>query len=238
MSRPLLQDDGSGRIHAELAQLAQWGPREAGPVRATFGPRTSWALILPWLVVGVVLLGAAYPVNPDFFPVSALVLLVIFGGGALAAWLWTRAQRTRVAEHALVLGSAKKVVPYATIDPGRVAVSSAVSGLGRHFHSGGVRILQSRGSVAVINGLNPDPSATSPHLPPSSVPSPFCEWGLSGEPAEVLAALEQAMRDAGYPATGMTELARSRTFAPPKTHPATDVLLQRRALDPPVGVPG
>ncbi len=234
VSRALLQDDGSGRIHAELAALARWSRQDAGEVTATFAPNPPWILTLPWLVLGLVLLVAAFPVNPQFFPVAAAIILVIFGGTALAAWLWARSQKTRVARHALLVGARRQVIPFATIDPARVAVSTRVRYLGRHFHSGGIRILQSQGATAIINGLNPDPGATSPHLPPSSVPSPFCEWGLAGEPAEVLAALEAAMVADGYPAHGLAQRAQSRTFTPPKAHPAQDLLLQRRALDPPL----
>lgn len=230
----LLQDDGSGRIHAELAQMARWSRQDAGQVVATFTPNPPWLLTLPWLAIGLVLLVVALPLNPAFFPVSAAIIIVIFGGTALLAWCWARSQKTRIAERALILGSRQRVIPFATIDPGRVAIATRVRGLGRHFHSGGTRILQSQGATAVVNGLNPDPGATSPHLPPSSVPSPFCEWGLAGDPVEVLGALEVAMAHAGFPARGMAERARARTFTPPSQHPAQDLLVQRRALDPPL----
>lgn len=232
MTASLLQDDGSGRIHAELAAMARWTRQDAGPVVATFSPNPPWLLTLPWLVIGLLLLAVALPLNPQFFPVSAAIIVVIFGGTALAAWLWARSQKTRVAERALIVGSRRQVIPFATIDPGRVAIATRVRYLGRHVHSGGTRILQSQGATAVVNGLNPDPGAKSPHLPPSSVPSPFCEWGLAGDPVEVLTALERAMVAAGFPAHGMAERARARTFTPPKEHPAQDILVQRRALDP------
>lgn len=230
----LVRDDGSGRIHAELAQLARWSQQDAGRVVATFTPNPPWYLTLPWLVIGLMLLVGAYPLNPKFFPVSAAIILAIFGGTALLAWLWARSQKTRVAERALLLGPRRRVIPFATIDPGRVAISTRVRNLGRHFHSGGTRILQSQGPVAVVNAHNPDPGASSPHLPPSSVPSPFCEWGLSGDPIEVLTAVESAMVHAGFPAQGMTQRAQERTFTPASSHPPQDLLVQRRALDPPL----
>lgn len=236
--RPLLQDDGSGSLHRQLAELSVWHPRDAGRVTNTFTPNPPWWLTLPWVLLGLVLLVLAYPLNPDFFPVAALVIVVIFGGVALAAWLWARSQKTRIAEHALLLGPRRRVIPYASIDPGRVAIATRTRYLGRHIHSGGTRVLQSQGAVAVINGLNPDPSASSPHAPPSTVPSPFCEWGLSGEPLAVLSVLEAAMVVDGWPAHGMTERAQAHTFTPQKPHPADDVLRQRRALDPPIGVRG
>lgn len=237
VTQPLLTDDGTGRIQAELARLSSWTPKDAGPIRATFSPNPPWWLTLPWLLTAAVLTVLAYPVNPDFFPAAAAIIWTIFGGVALAAWLWARSHKTRVAQHGLVLGGpSKTVIPYATIDPGRSAVSTRVRYLGRHVHSGGTRILQSQGRVAVINGLNPNPAAISPHNPPSTVPSPFCEWGLSGDPAQVLSAVEAAMIEAGYPAHGMADQAMRRTFRPTKDHPTQDLLLARRAVDPPIGV--
>ena len=53
-----------------------------------------------------------------------------------------------------------------------------------------------------------------------------------------MADVQQGMDVAGFPAHGMTERARAHTFAPPRKHPATDLLLIRRALDPPIGVSG
>lgn len=234
MTVPLLQDDGSGGIHAQLAVMARWTPREAGRVVATFSPNPPWLLTLPWLLIGLVLLAIALPLNPAFFPVSAAIIVVIFGGTGLAAWAWARSHKTRVAEHALLLGPRRRVIPFATIDPGRAAVSTRVRYLGRHVHSRGTRILQSQGPAAVINGLNPSPSQPGPHQPPSSVASPFCEWGLSGDPEQVLAALESAMVAAGFAAHGLAARARAKTFTPPKAHPREDLLLQRRALDPPL----
>lgn len=238
VTTPLLHDDGSGRIHAQLAEMARWPPQQAGRVVATFSPNPPWLLTLPWVVMGLVLLVLAFPLNPGFFPVSAAIIVVIFGGTALAAWLWARSHKVRVAEHALLVGPRRRAIPFATIDPGRAAVSTRVRYLGRHFHSAGTRILQSQGPTAVINGLNPNPGAAGPHQPPSSVPSPFCEWGLAGEPNEVLHALETAMVRAGFPAQGMTEIARTRTLTPSKEHPQQDLLLMRRALDPPLGAAG
>lgn len=235
MTTPLLQDDGSGRIHAQIAELARWSPTQAGLVLTTFTPNPPWLLSAPWLVMGLVLLVVALPLNPEFFPVSAAIILVIFGGTSVAAWSWARMQKVRVAEHALLVGPRRRVIPFATIDPGRVAVSTRVRYLGRHFHSADTRILQSQGPTAVINGLNPNPARPGPHQPPSSVPSPFCEWGLSGDPREVLHALETAMIRDGFPAQGLADRARATIVTPPKAHPPQDLLMMRRALDPPLG---
>ena len=235
MSTHLLQDDGSGRIHAQLAEMARWTTKDAGKVKATFKPHPPWIMVLPPAILGVVVIVLGYLVNPDFFPQTVAISLGIMGGVALIFWFGIRAQKTRVAEHALILGRAKRIIPFATIDPGRVAVASRLRYLGVHMHAGGTRSMQSQGPTAVINGLDPKPGVANQYAPPSSVPSPFGEWGLSGEPEEVLQALESAMVDAGFPAQGMTDRALANTFTPPKMHPAEDLLVLRRALDPPIG---
>lgn len=101
-----------------------------------------------------------------------------------------------------------------------------------------MRIVQRQGPTAFINGPNPERGARSPHTPPCTVPSPFCEWGLSGEFVAVLLVLESAMVDAGFPARGMTERAQRHTFRRVKDQPYPDILLMRRALGPPIDVDG
>lgn len=234
----LLQDDGTGRIHEQLAELARWTEEDAGRVLVTFTPNPPWIMTLPGVVISLLILVLGLPANTGFVPVEVVFMALIFGGISLAAWRSMRSHKTRVAERALIVGKHRQVIPFATIDPGRVAVSSRLRYLGVHFHSGGLRIVQSQGSAAIVNGLNPQPDAANRHAPPSSVPSPFCEWGLSGEPVAVLRALESAMVDGGFPAHGMTERARAHTFTPTVKHPPQDFLVLRRALDPPIGVGG
>lgn len=212
-------------------------PEDAGAVRATFRPRPPWWAMSPWLALGVGLSLMALVVNPPFFVVSGPLILGVFGLIALAAWIWHRGFVTRVASHALVLGRRKVVVPYASIDPARVAISTRVRNLPRHVHSAGTVILQSQGSTAVVNGFRPGQPRVATYAPPGSSPSPYAEWGLSGEPAAVLQALEQAMAADGHPAHGMAEWARRHTFTPTWDHPEQDLLVQRRAYDPPLGHP-
>lgn len=239
-----------------LADLAVLDSTDMGRVLASFRP---WPTARAWLIQialsGVFLLAWLLPLEDG----CAIGMTLLIGQWALVLTflLAGTIDRHRVCEHGLVLGWKRHstlVVPWSTLDPGRVRIIERSSPLGRydrvpatgpHFREG---LLTTR-SLA-LNGLDTAPFGALhlPHL--YSAPdvtdlhgtraTPFVWWLLgSPHPEKVAQAIEEAMIADGYDATGLAARASDNTvqlrWSPDQS---TDPLPPRGATDPVLGASG
>ncbi|WP_134772020.1 hypothetical protein [Ornithinimicrobium flavum] len=239
-----------------LADLAGLDSDDMGPVLASFRPWPSprvWLVqlalsalfLLPWLLPG-----------ENSWALSA-TLLVCQWGTLLIFLLAGVVDRHRVCEHGLVLGLRRRstlVVPWSTLDPGRVRIVERSSLLGRydrvpatgpHFRQG---FLTTR-SLAV-NGLDTAPFGALhlPHLYSSTDvadvhgtrATPFVWWLMgSPQPERIARAIEEAMIADGYDAAGLAERAVANSVQL-RWNPdqSLDPLPPRAATDPVLGARG
>jgi hypothetical protein len=240
-----------------LLAVAEQDRDDMGRVRAVF---RSWPGNVFWIIAGVVMLGwiAVAATRPDsqgrivgiavagtflFF----IVLLVAVGV----------AERHRVCEHGLVVGMRTKsrfVIPWSTIDPGRVRVVRRSNLLGRlpgrtssspHFRHGAAS-----GTALALNGLDsavggwaniPGIVEVTDAVRPGSRArrTPFVWWYLGGRHPERLAqAIEDAMVADGYPAQGLAERAVTQACTLRYEPRGWEPFPPRLATDPVVGVDG
>lgn len=253
----LHEGDEAGAVDA-LVALAGQDHADMGEVRAVF---RAWPGTVFWIVSVVVVLVmpalALLTPNPD----DRLWLAVLMTG----VWLlWVLVfvavgvvERHRVCEHGLVLGwrtRSRYVVPWSSLDPGRVRVVRRSNLLGRlpgmppsspHYRVGMVS-----GTAVALNGFD---SAVDGwlHVPgmlevtDARTPgsrwrrTPFVWWFLgTRRPERLVRAIEDAMVADGYPAHGMADraLAQERTL---RWNPGTDdPFPARQATDPVIGVDG
>lgn len=258
MTKPFLEirDVADDEQLEPLFDLAGVGAADMGPILASFRP---WPSVRVWQIQlafsALFLLLWLLPVE-DSWAISATLLtgqwstLCIF---LLAGVV----DRHRVCERGLVLGLRRRstlVVPWSTLDPGRVRIVERSSLLGRydrvpatgpHFRQG---FLTTR-SLA-LNGLD-TASFGALHLPnlysapdvidhEGSRSTPFVWWLLgSPQPERVARAIEEAMIAAGYDAAGLAERASANSvqlrWNPDQT---LDPLPPRGATDPVIGARG
>ena len=203
-----------------LAQLAGLDSRDMGRVLASFRP---WPTPRMWLfqlaASAVFMLAWFLPVEEGW---AIAVSLVMGQWSTLLIWLLAGViDRHRVCEHGLVLGWRRRstlVVPWSSVDPGRVRIVERSSLLGRydrvpasgpHFRQG---FLTTR-SLA-LNGLD-TASFGGLHLPhfysaadvtdqAGTRASPFVWWLMgASRPDELAQAIEAAMVADGYDAAGL-----------------------------------
>lgn len=241
-----------------LVRLAlDTSPEDMGAVRATFRPwpgRTAWVVIAVLHVLGAAFVLAA----PD--STEAMVRGVLLGSVALWSAVLVAAgaiDRHRVCEHGLVLGfrtRSRYVVPWSTIDPGRVRVVRRSGLLSRrpervalspHTRAG---ILSTR--AVALNGLD-TAFAGWVRVPgilevqDAEVPggrdrtTPFVWWLLgTPRPRALLEAIEEAMVADGFDACGLADRAERLSYTATWRPGEEDPLPPRHATDPVVGVRG
>lgn len=230
-----------------LLEAGRLDYRDMGKVLATYrawpGPFFWVPFGLLWLLVPLVVLTAPDHGEAVFRATMVAVLQLIWGGGLLLAY---GMERHRVCEHGLVVGFRKRsryVIPWSTIDPGRVRIGHNMGLLGRHpalpqtspRYRVGVFSLHG----LILNGL--DAAITSPWnaLDPSPVHTPFNWWLLATRRADRLAAdIEKAMVADGYPAQGLAQRARAQTLRVHWKPAPANPLPPRRGFDPVLGVDG
>lgn len=256
--RPLeLQIVDSDETMSELAALGALTWQDMGAVRAVFRPwpgTTAW-VVMAALVATVVVGGV---LAPD--PVTRMVILL--GGATVPFFLGLfvaagAADRIRVCDRGLVLGlrtRSRYVVPWSTVDPGRVRVVDHVGLVGRlpyaapsspHYRLGvfTTRALALNGLDSALGGWWSVPGmleVTDALEPGSRVRrTPFVWWLLGTRRPEALArAVEEAMVADGYAAAGLAERACAQAFTlrlNPGTH---DPFPPRAATDQVLGVHG
>ncbi|NAZ84270.1 hypothetical protein GTR02_20925, partial [Kineococcus sp. R8] len=221
-----------------LAGLLRQTWRDQGAVRATF---RCWPSDGAWLVLAapVLALLAFAAAAPD--PAELTVRLVLTGVLALVAAALVAVgalDAHRVCEHGLVVGLARRsryVVPWSTVDPGRVRVLERTLLVSRHrpdepnpspHHRTGF-LLTTR-SLAV-NGFDSAGAARSP----------FAWWVLGARrPGRLAEAVEAAMVADGYAAAGLAERAQRQRVRARWGAPTGDPLPARLLPDPVTGVDG
>lgn len=258
MGRPFLEirDVEDDTQLEPLADLAGLDSTDMGRVLASFRP---WPTGRFWLVqLGLSALFGLVSLLPFVTAWAVTLSLLIGQWGTLLIWLVAGVvDRHRVCEHGLVLGWRRRstlVVPWSTLDPGRVRILERSSLLGRydrvpasgpHFRQG---FLTTR-SLAV-NGLDTAAfgvwhlsglySAVGAIDSVGTRPSPFVWWLMgSPHPERIARAIEEAMTAAGYDAEGLAARAQASTVRL-RWNPRQDrdPLPDRAATDPVIGVHG
>jgi hypothetical protein len=229
---------------------------DMGRVLASFRP---WPTARVWLIQLalslVFLLPLLLPVQDSW----AISLTLLLGQWAmvLTFLLAGAVDHHRVCEHGLVLGWRRRstlVVPWSTLDPGRVRILERSSILGRydrvpatgpHFRQGFLttRSLAVNGLDTALFGAFHVPglySAPDISDEAGTRPSPFV-WWLMGcpQPEKLARAIEEAMIADGYDAAGLAERAvANRVQLRWNPDQSLDPLPPRAATDPVLGAHG
>lgn len=252
-SRAPVQFSHERRADVELVvSLMNQSAAEQGRVLATFrswpGP-VVWSIaalgLLLWFGIGAAthqpVLGAVIAV------VWALAWVVLIGVGAL--------EKHRVCEHGMVVGTrtaSRYVIPYSTLDPGRVTLLRGANMISRYTGVNGlpqyrIGILATR--AVALNGIDTGRKLWLQRRgvvgAGAATGTPFANWYLGTRNGNgLLEALERAMVADGYAATGLARRAAASAvrlhFQVHGGHGNTeDLLLWRRQFDdPPLGVDG
>lgn len=257
MSKPFLEIrdvDDEDQLEP-LADLAGLNADDMGAVLASFRPWHSprvWQIqlafsalfFLPWLL----------PVEDSWAITATLLtgqwstLLIFLLAGVV--------DHHRVCEHGLVLGFRRRstlVVPWSTLDPGRVRILERSSLLGRydqvpatapHYRQGflttrslALNGLDTASGALYVPNMYSAPDVTDLH---GARASPFVWWLLGApKPEKVARAIEQAMIADGYDAAGLAARASANTvqlrWNPDQT---LDPLPPRAATGPVIGAHG
>jgi len=235
--RPLEFADPPGEdVVDELARLVRQRARDQGRVLASF---RCWPGPGAWVVMGLLLLPLL--VLCATAPDRTELLVRGTAAAGLLGWLavFTAVGALdvhRVCEHGLVLGhrrTSRYVVPWASVDPGRVRVVRSTLLVGRHREVPTVSPVYRVGlftttTSLAVNGFDSTGGAT-----------PFTWWVLGTPRARRLAAaVEAAMVADGYPAHGLAERAHRQAVRAHWRRPAAHPLAARALSDPVVGVDG
>lgn len=202
--------------------------RELARFRAWPGSRLTAGFVVINAVLSVILL--ALPVEKPW--ALAVTLLVCSVPSYVIFALIGVPEKHRVCEYGMALGfrrDTKLVVPWETIDPGRVHVVENLNAIARQPDVGMAYTNRTGGLCTrglVVNGLN---SASWDPL--------YANWILATQHPERLAAeIEKAMLADGYPAEGLAANA-SRTAVRAPWRPTGPLLTRREPLDPVIGLP-
>ncbi|WP_156374163.1 hypothetical protein [Cellulomonas sp. Leaf334] len=241
----------------ELIALVDQTASDQGEVRATFRPwpgRTAWGVIVALLVLTGTYTFSA-PDTTEMWVRSALLGSLVFWTAVVVAA--GAIDRHRVCEHGLVVGfrtRSKYVIPWSTIDPGRVRVVRRPLLLGRreemptsspHYRVGwlSTRAVAVNGLDTAIDGWTRVPGllgvTDAAELGGRARITPFVWWLLGTQrPRELLEAMEAAMVADSYPAQGMAERALRQTVTLPWRPTPVSPVPPRYAIDPVIGVDG
>lgn len=218
---PVLDEVTIGQIQQRLELTEQ----DMGPVRARYRATLGWlgtAVVLCPLLIYPLLYPFAAPGarTPAFAALMLLGPLLATGPFAVRGWL----EQHRVCEHGLVVGWRDRyVIPWSTVDPGRMRLLRRANLLPRYGESTGPRVRTGTtlGHALVVNGLDSTPeghkrvafNATLVAEGRGGDPGLTCfhRWYLSGRHARrLLASIEEAMVADGYPVEGMTAAVSGR----------------------------
>lgn len=213
--------------HGPRADLSKLVTRDLGPVivrhrggvSLRLWRRMAMVAVDVWLVLGVarMALGSRDHFVRDFallgLLAAALVLL-----GCLAIVAFARRYRYDIHQHGLALRGRNEalgaLVPWATIDPGRVLISDPPRQVGR-WTPQGLLEWAARPPLVLINGWvcrpNDQPHSLVHRFDSGAESTPFGWWQLGvTDPLHLLTAIESAMVTHGYSAQGMTAAAMDR----------------------------
>lgn len=229
--RSFFVHDGSDEADRALAAWVRMTPDQAGPIVATHRLSAEIGFLVRLAAIGgVVMLGfflavafvAAFLAGAEtvlFLAalVAVLTLVVLVVAGLFVALIAVGAARVSVsvARHALILkvGSRLRVIPYATMDPGRMRWITSPWG-GRHFATLGHRRAFVGGDGLLICGTDEDErglgfvleAVFDPFVTAKPVSTPYVWWYLGPrDPRAFLSDMERAMVADGYPVQGLAE---------------------------------
>ena len=212
----------------QLLALADLDAEDMGAVRQTF---RAWPGARMWLfLLGLMLLSLLPLLIPGEVGWGLTVtLLICIGASGLVLVIAGAVDRHRVCEKGLLLGwrgRTRDIVPWSTVDPGRVRVVERAGLLGRrhdtpasspHFRTGLLvtRALSVNGIDSAHGGWVGIPGllgVTDPVAPGARARSTiFVNWLLgTPDPVRLARAIEDAMVAEGYPARGLADAAASR----------------------------
>lgn len=237
-----------------LLEVAGRSYREMGQVRAVF---RSWPGNVFWIIAAVVVLPWVALAVFQSEPLAGITAACTFGFFVVLLVGVGVLERHRVCEHGLVVGMRTRssfVIPWSTLDPGRVRVVRRSNLLGRlpgrtssspHFRHGA-----GSGSALAVNGLDSAiggwrrvpglVEVTDAVRPGSRVRwTPFVWWFLGGRhPERVARAIEEAMVADGYPAHGLADRAVAQACTLRLNPGAWEPFPARAGTGPVVGVNG
>lgn len=251
---------GTPQDHEALRWFSLARPDQMGAQVAVFRNRISGATWAKGTALGgcigvamaILVVLIAPPESSSAGPFVAFFLCVLLVDGILLALvLVARSYRHAVHEHGLVLTSpgsrTPEVVPWATLDPGRVFIPDSIRAhIRMPLASHRQRALFPPGLV--INGWTNRPRggpeifeefSSNYRYQPMPITSPFGWWQLStgGDPRGMLETIESAMVADGYSASGLTDFALSRRVNARDMRTDPSLQAERALEDGVLGVP-
>lgn len=207
---------------------------DAGEVLATYRAWPPAGLLAVLVLAALALVGLVAVVRPD--PVMMLVVAAPPLLAAIAFVVGGSLDKILVCRHGLRLGFRSTiVVPYASIDPGRVY---AIRGLfaARHVPAAVTSTRATAGRVIALNGASAGGFSLAPSGPVPAGPFGWYLLGVRRQPA-FLADLESAMVADGQPARGLADTTtRLRSVRAGWSTSGPPLVVPRGAQDPPLGV--
>jgi len=249
-----VNDDAQIEQFVEIA-MQTWADQGTVLARFRAWPGRVFIGVTAILVVASALFTAVAPDSSQLMGRAALLFSVLFWAGLFVAL--GAIERHRVCEHGLIVGfrtRSQYVIPWSTVDPGRVRIARRPVLLGRHpdvpSMSPHFRLGWLSTEALFVNGLdtamhswmaNPDLfGVTDPvKLGGRARSTPFVWWVLGTQrPRRLAEAIEAAMVADGYDAHGLAERAMRQsttlTWRPAPRNP----IPPRYPLDPVLGVNG
>lgn len=248
---------GTPADHEALAWFSSATPGRMGPLVARFRGGIgvgAWVRIVGvGLGVGVVLGVLVLLLAPGAALVAAVaacaVTVVVAVLAATGALLAARRYRYDVHAHGLVLRGLRggyDVLPWASLDPGRVFIARSVRAMTRMP----IALHRQRAAFppgVVLNGWTNSPTGTHEAVEafaggyryqPTAGETPFGWWQLGvTDPAALLGAIEHAMVADGYAAAGLTPFALSRRYSAGDLRRDPTIQRERQLTDPVIGLP-
>lgn len=211
------------------------------------------AVVLVGLAAGVVLGALVLVLAPGDALVPALaacgIAVLVAVLAAAAAVLGARRYRYDVHAHGMVLRGLRggyDVIPWASVDPGRVFIARSVRAMTRMP----IALHRQRAVFPpglVLCGWTTRPTGTHEAIEafssgyryqPMAGETPFGWWQLGvADPAALLAAIEYAMVADGYPAAGLAPFALSGRCSAGDLRRNPAIQRERQLTDPVIGLP-
>ena len=249
-TRPFLEFDGPDDEPAiqRLLQLAHVDYTDMGKTLATY---RAWPGPLFWLATGgffaflvAMTVVAALQGDGVAFGIEFTIVGMLLLPGSLL--LIYSQERHRVCEHGLVVGFRKRsryVIPWETLDPGRVRVGTNIGLIGRRPD---VPQTSSRYRVGVfalkglaLNGLDTTITTVWTTLEPDRPNTPFGWWILATRKPDALARdIEKAMIADGYDAGGLARRAHDQAVKLAWNPGPVNPIPPRMPFDPVLGTHG
>lgn len=249
---------GTPQDHEALAWFSGARPEQMGPLLASFRSgvvAAVWAkVVLTVAGVSLALVALTVAADPSVERTIAAVLAVVGLAAVvvvvmIVVALVARRYRHDVHAHGLVLHGPmanEQVIPWATIDPGRVFIGRTLRAITRMPAALGRQRAMFAPAV-MVNGWTSRPQGSNEvfeqfsadyRYQPRPIDSPFGWWQLGvTDPRSFLMAIESAMVADGYPAAGLTPFALSRRYTARDLRRDPRIQQERALEDPVLGLP-